>query len=230
MIENLSGLDTGIINSVFLDLDGTVSQSGESCKNGVKYMFDKVGRRQPSEEELNAFVGPTVKVHLVEEYGFSEDEAAQAYVFYREYYDGIGIFESSMYERIDKAIISMKEAGRKVYLATLKPEEQAFQIVRMYKIEKLFDGIYGARHDLDILHKPQVLQRAVELIGSHPGESVMVGDRKYDIIAAKQMGFHSVGVLYGYGAKQELTEQGCDIIVDNVDDLKILLGSSETGG
>ena len=219
MIENFSNLDAGIIDSIFLDLDGTVSESGESCKNGVKYMFGKIGLDQPSEEELNAFVGPTVKVHLVAEHGFSEDEAAHAYVFYREYYDGIGIFESTMYEGVDKAIINMKESGRKVYLATLKPEEQAVQITKRYKIDKLFDGIYGARHDLGILHKPQVLQRAVEKIGRHPGESVMVGDRKYDIIAAKQMGFYSVGVLYGYGTRQELTEQGCDIVVQSVADL-----------
>ena len=219
MIENLSGLDVSIMDSIFLDLDGTVSESGESCKNGVKYMFDKIGMDKPGEEELNAFVGPTVKVHLVEEHGFSEEEAAHAYTFYREYYDGIGIFESSMYEGIDKAIISMKESGRKVYLATLKPEEQAIQITEHYKIDKLFDGIYGARHDLGILHKQQVLQRAVEKIGKHPGESVMVGDRKYDIMAAKHMGFYSVGVLYGYGTRQELVEQGCDIIVQSVADL-----------
>ena len=140
------------------------------------------------------------------------------------YYDGIGIFESSMYDGIDEAIISMKKAGRKVYLATLKPEDQAWEIIRMYKIDGLFDGIFGARHDLGILHKPQVLERALELIGEHPGRSVMVGDRKYDIIAAKQMGFDSVGVLYGYGTRQELVAEGCDIIVDSVEDLKLLLG------
>ena len=98
MINNITGYDMIKIDTVFLDLDGTVSKSGESCMNGAKYMFDKIGHRQVEGAELNAFVGPTIKVHLSEEYGFSEADAADAYVFYREYYDGIGIFTIVKYK------------------------------------------------------------------------------------------------------------------------------------
>lgn len=227
MIRNLSGTDLCCIDSVFLDLDGTVSESGLSSMNGVKYMFDKIGFRQISNEELRAFVGPTVRVHLEQEYGFSKEEALAAYEYYREYYDGIGIFESTMYDGIEEAIVSIKDSGKKVYLATLKPENQAKQIVERYGISGLFDGIFGARHDLDILHKQQVLERAIELIKEHPGKSVMVGDRKHDINAAKHVGFSSVGVLYGYGTYDELESAGCDIIVDSVQDLKQLLGRKD---
>ena len=195
--------------------------------NGVKYMFDKIGFRQISDDELRAFVGPTVRVHLEQEYGFSKEEALAAYKYYRDYYDGIGIFESTMYDGVDETIASIKDSGKKVYLATLKPENQAIQIVERYGISGLFDGVYGARHDLDILHKQQVLERAVKLIKEHPGKSVMVGDREHDVNAAKHIGFGSVGVLYGYGTYDELESAGCDIIVDSVQDLKQLLGRKD---
>lgn len=224
MIFNLNDTDMAGVKNVFLDLDGTISKSGESCKNGVKYMFDKIGFRQISEQELNAFVGPTVKAHLKEAYGFTQKDAEDAYVYYRDYYDGIGIFESRMYDGIDDVIKNIKNSGKRVYIATLKPEEQAKQIIEMYGLTNLFEDIFGARHDLGIMHKEKVLDRAVEIIGEYPENSVMVGDRNHDVNAAKHIGFKSVGVLYGYGTSEELKSAGCDIIVDSVEDLCELLG------
>ncbi|MBT3319331.1 MAG: HAD hydrolase-like protein [Clostridia bacterium] len=224
MINNITGYDISKVDTVFLDLDGTVSKSGTSCKNGVKYMFDKIGYRKISETELNMFVGPTIKVHLREEYGFDEAQAAEAYVYYREYYDGIGIFESSMYDGIADAIEDMRASGKTVYIATLKPEDQAKQITEMYGITHLFAGIFGARHDLNIMHKQKVLDRAVQIIGETPRNAVMVGDRNHDVIAGHHIGFGTVGVLYGYGSFDELNDAGCDIIVDSVTDLSTLLG------
>lgn len=227
MIERLKGSETDKIDNVFLDLDGTVSKSGESCKNGVKYMFQKIGYRDISESELNGFVGPTIKVHLLDEYGFSEKDAAQAYLYYREYYDGIGIFESTLYEGVVDVIENIKSAGRRVYIATMKPEDQAKQILDMYGITQMFCGVFGARHDLGIVHKHMVLDRAVDIIGETPKSSVMVGDRHYDVLAGKHVGFGTVGVLYGYGTYDELKYAGCDIIVDSVRDLSLLFGGND---
>jgi len=224
MINNIAGFDMSKIDTVFLDLDGTVSKSGTSCMNGVKYMFDKIGHRQATKAELNAFIGPTVKVHLRGAYGFSEADAAAAYVYYREYYDGIGIFESTLYEGIADAIESMRDSGKTVYIATMKPEDQAKQILGMYGITHLFCDIFGARHDLGIVHKQMVLERAVQIIGETPKNAVMVGDRNHDVYAGTHIGFGTVGVLYGYGEYEELFGAGCDIIVDSVSDLDILLG------
>ena len=224
MIDNITGYDISNVDTVFLDLDGTVSKSGTSCKSGVKYMFEKIGYRKISEAELNMFVGPTIKVHLREEYDFSEQDAADAYVYYREYYDGIGIFESTMYDGIADAIEDMRACGKGVYIATLKPEDQAKQILQMYGITHLFSDIFGARHDLNIMHKQKVLDRAVQIIGEKPQNAVMVGDRNHDVIAGKHIGFGTVGVLYGYGEFDELNDVGCDIIVDSVADLSTLLG------
>lgn len=224
MINNVTGIDISKMDTVFLDLDGTVSKSGTSCRNGVKYMFEKIGRKQIDGAELDAFIGPTVKVHLRESYGFSEQEAADAYVYYREYYDGIGIFESTLYDGIADAIEAMRTADKTLYIATMKPEEQAKQILQMFGIAHLFKDIFGARHDLGIMHKHLVLERAVQIIGETPKNAVMVGDRNHDVIAGKNIGFGTVGVLYGYGELKELTDAGCDIIVDSVADLSTLLG------
>lgn len=224
MIHNITGKDFSDVQNVFIDLDGTISKSGDGCINGVKYMFERIGYTDYDQTTIQSFVGPSVKVHLKDAYGFSQGEADKAYVYYREYYDAKGIFETSPYEGIINAIERMRCAGKITYIATLKPEDQALMVIERFGIKDLFNGIFGARHDLGIFHKEGVLERAVELIGQSPANSVMVGDRHHDVLAGAHMKFHTVGVLYGYGDFDELKNAGCDIIADTVDDLAALLG------
>ncbi len=50
------------------------------------------------------------------------------------------------------------------------------------------------------------------------------GKNGYDIIGAKKVGIHSIGVLFGYGDRNELEEAGADFIVDTVAGIgKVLL-------
>ena len=50
-------------------------------------------------------------------------------------------------------------------------------------------------------------------------EVVMIGDRKHDVLGAKAMGLDSIGVLYGYGSREELEAAGADRIVESAEDL-----------
>ena len=48
----------------------------------------------------------------------------------------------------------------------------------------------------------------------------MVGDRKHDIIGARNAGIDCIGVLYGYGDQEELAQAGAKQIVASVEELK----------
>ncbi|MGI5848838.1 MAG: HAD hydrolase-like protein [Christensenellales bacterium] len=222
MIQNLTG-KSNIYTAVFLDLDGTITESGIGCINGIKYMFEKIGFAQYSKEELSTFIGPPIIHHLMELYGFNEKDATKAYEFFKEYYHNQGIYESRLYDGIREAIIDIKDSGKKIYLATSKPEAQALCVLEHYNLLSLFSDVFAARHDLGVYNKSQVLERAVSLIGGIP-RSIMVGDRHYDILGGKHVGFDTAGVLYGYGDIKELTAAGCDYIVDTAQDLSKLLG------
>lgn len=224
MIHNITGKGLSQIQNVFIDLDGTISKSGDGCINGVKYMFECIGFMDYDETTIQSFVGPSVKVHLKDAYGFSQEQADEAYVYYREYFDQKGIYETSPYTGIVNAIEAMRSAGKATYVATLKPEDQALSVIERFGIKELFNGIFGARHDLGIFYKEGVLERAVEIIGQTPVNSVMVGDRHHDVLAGLHMEFDTVGVLYGYGDFDELKNAGCDIIAETVGDLAALLG------
>jgi len=224
MIQNITGKDISSLPHVFLDLDGTIAKSGDGCIGGVKYMFDQIGLKETCDERINAFVGPTIKVHLQQAYGFSAEDAASAYVHYREYYDNHGIFENQPYDGIEEAVRGFVRAGKTVYVATLKPQDQAERILRIFGFADLFSGIYGARHDLGILHKEEVLDGAVAAHGLDPKACVIAGDRDYDVFAGKHVGMGTVGLLYGYGSFEELHSAGADIIADTIEDLTQILG------
>ena len=224
MITNLTDKDSSRYRAVFLDLDGTITDSGEGCMNGLRYMFKNIGREIPCEKELRRFLGPPIVGFLMQHYGLGKDAAKTAYAYYREYYLSQGLYENRLYDGIEDVISAIKRSGKSVYIATSKPEAQAVDILTHFNILDLFDDVFAARHDLGVYGKIDVLERAVSLLGETPERAVMVGDRFYDIEGGRHVGFDTIGVLYGYGDADELSTAGCDIIVDSVSDLSSILG------
>ena len=223
MIRNLTGKDSKSYKSVFFDLDGTITESGEGCINGLKYMFKKIGYTGYDEKKLKAFIGPPMRDHLAKAYGFSEKQAEEAYTIYREYYSSKGLFENRLYDGIMDTINKIKLSGKAVYIATSKPESQTLRIAERFGLSSVFSGIFASKPELGIFNKIQVLSNAIKELGAVQN-AVMVGDRIYDIQGGQHVGFDTVGVLYGYGDSGELEEAGCDYIVDSVKDLGVLLG------
>lgn len=222
MIKNITG-KRNQYSSVFIDLDGTITDSAEGCMNGVRHMFKNIGYNDYDEKELKAFVGPPVKKHLIREYGFSEQHAGEAYAYYKDYYINKGIYENRLYGGIIEAISIIKQSGKSVYIATAKPEQQARIVLEHFRISNLFTDIFAAQHELGIYDKNEILEYAVKRLGGAP-DSVMVGDRFYDIIGGKHVGFDTIGVLYGYGDAKELIGAGCDFTADSPADLAVFLG------
>jgi phosphoglycolate phosphatase len=225
MIHNITGKDSSVYKSVFIDLDGTVTESGEGCMNAVRYMFDKAGYEERDETRIRAFVGPPIKLHLINAYGFSEDEAARIYAYYREYYLSKGIHESRLYDGIEDALHAIKSSGKALYVATSKPEIMAMPILEGYGLLGLFTTVFGARHEEGIFDKTQVLEYAMSCLGGVPASSVMVGDRSHDILGGRAVGIDTVGALYGYGDRKELMDCGPDFLIDTAADLAALLGA-----
>jgi phosphoglycolate phosphatase len=227
MIHRIGG-KTGEFRHVFLDLDGTITESGPGIVNAVRYMFDKLGIKNVNEEQFRSFIGPPVTHHLRSAYGFTEEEAQRAYVIFREYYENGGMFESRLYDGITEAIEDIRRSGKRVYIATAKPEFTAMPILKHFGILPLFDKVFSVRREIGIYDKLQVLQHAAQDLG-HISGAVMVGDRRYDVEGGQAVGFDTVGVLYGYGTREELESAGCDYLLDSVEDVSALLGGYDEG-
>ncbi len=193
---------------IFIDLDGTLTASGTGIVNCVRYALEKFDITDASEEVLRCFIGPPLTDAFSEHFGFSEEDAKTAVLYYRERYTEIGIFENEVYPGVVQMLSELKDAGKTLILATAKPEQHAKRILKHFHLESYFDYIAGATFDHERHNKIDVLAYALNLCGASTGESVMIGDRKHDVEGAAHFGIDCIGVLYGYGNREELTNAG----------------------
>ena len=95
------------------------------------------------------------------------------------------------------------------------------QILTYFDIQKYFTYIAGSRMDGTRSGKHEVIAYALESAGiKNLSAAVMIGDRKYDIAGAKQAGIASIGVLFGYGNRQELECAKADYIVSDLKEIR----------
>ena len=150
--------------------------------------------------------------------------------YYREYFSVAGIFENKPYEGVCELLSGLKERGYTAIVATSKPEQFAKAIVQHFGLEQYFKEICGATMDQSRTQKADVIAYALKKCEikdeiKDKKRAVMVGDRKHDIIGAITNGLSSIGVLYGYGSKEELLEAGANYIANSpVDILHYILG------
>ncbi|MBE6712314.1 MAG: HAD family hydrolase [Ruminococcaceae bacterium] len=212
------------MKNCFFDLDGTLTDSAEGIINSVLYALSTYGIEEKDRAALTSFVGPPLGDSFMKRYGFSEEQAEEAIRRFRVRFTSIGIFENALYEGVDGMLASLKEKGVRVILATSKPETFARRILEHFGIARYFDFICGANlEEKSRVEKEDVLLYALETSGADPKESCMIGDRRYDVTAGKKLGLSTVGVLYGYGTREELEESGADLICETVEELKGVL-------
>ncbi len=206
-------------NTVLFDLDGTLTDPGMGITNSVAHALKKYGIEVEDKRELYKFIGPPLHESFMKYYGFSEKEAETAIVYYREYFRDTGIFENEVYNGIENLLKEIKASGRKIILATSKPEEFAKRILVHFGLDKYFDFAAGATMDTSRSKKGDVIAYALKECGCSSKNAVMVGDRMHDILGAKENGLASIGVLFGYGSREELENAGADYIAETVDDI-----------
>lgn len=201
---------------ILFDLDGTITESGPGIMNSVAYAVKKMGYEVPDTSVLRRFIGPPLLESFQKYFGMSKERAEEAICCYREYYTNGGIFENEVYGGITESFQMLKENGRKLAMATSKPEKFARQIAEHFEFDGYFDAICGASMDESLVAKADIMRNALTKLGvteEMKPQVLMVGDREHDILGAKKNQVASMGVLYGYGDRAELEAAGADYIV-----------------
>lgn len=209
---------------ILFDLDGTITDSKEGIFNSILYSLKKMGIKDHRKDEFTTFIGPPLLYTFKKRYKLSDQDAQKAVRFYREYFSEKGILENRLYDGIEDLLHSLKDADKKLYIATAKPHIFAVRILEHFKLTPYFSYILGANLDGSRSGKKELIESVLNTIkGYHGSDTVMIGDRNYDIEGARQSGIHSIGVLWGYGNKTELTRASPDLLAESVPDLRKLL-------
>lgn len=212
---------------LFFDLDGTVTDSAEGIYNSVAYALEKLGFPVEDKQTLRPFIGPPLTESFRDFYGFDDETIKLGVQYYREYYPQKGIFENKVYDGIPQLLKRLHEAGRRVVLATSKPEPFAVQILEHFKIDSYFDLVAGSTFDTSRQDKADVLRYAARSIGANDlKEALMIGDRKHDVIGAHKVGMNCAYVLYGFGSRHEAEQYGAEYILNDVKELERFLAEN----
>lgn len=211
---------------ILFDLDGTITESGPGIMNSVAYALKKLGAKEQPESVLRKFVGPPLAQSFMNFCGIPKEETDYAISLYREYYKRQGMFENKIYPGVEEMLGILKKNGKKLAVATSKPEVFSVQILKYFHMADYFELICGATLDEKRVKKEEVIQYTLESLKIRPEEKkkvLMVGDREHDILGARRNGLDSMGVLYGYGNRSELAGAGADYIVETAAEISELL-------
>lgn len=205
---------------LLFDLDGTLTDPMVGITSSVQYALEKFGIHVRYLKELIPFIGPPLAESFQKFYRFSKEDAEKAIQYYREYYAPKGIFENEVYEGIPEMLAHLTEAGFTLLVATSKPTVFARKVLKHFGMEDYFSFVGGSELDGSRTKKAEVISYILKTCGIEAKEAIMIGDRRHDIEGGKACGLESVGVLYGYGTEQELTEAGADHIIRTVAELE----------
>jgi len=209
---------------ILFDLDGTLTESGRGIANSIIYMLNDFGIEVEDRESLRAWMGPPLVDSMQLFYGFDREKALRGVEKYREYFNTKGMYENEVYPGVPEMLAALKEKGYGIYMATSKPEAAARKIAEHFDLAGYFDYIGGASNDDSRGKKGDVIRYVLETAGITDKDAViMVGDREHDVIGARQNGLETVGVLYGYGSRNELLDAGAEWVVDSVEALEQFL-------
>lgn len=209
---------------ILFDLDGTLTDPVMGITNSVAYALKKIKNLDVEPSNLTKFIGPPLLDSFIEFCGLTEIEAKQAIEYYREYFKVDGIFENEIYHGIKDLLIELKQSGAIMAVATSKPTVFAERIIDYFTLNQYFELIFGSHLDGGRTKKSEVIEAVLKALEiRNLKEVVMIGDRKHDIIGAKQVRIDSIGVEYGYGSYEELNNAGADFVVGDVSELRKLL-------
>ena len=170
---------------------------------------------------LRSDLGPPVG-DLFTTLGLPASQLEVAVAAYRSFYREQGMDRAAPYPGVAELLDTLAAAGLALATATAKLTSVAGPFLARHGLDRHLDVVNGTD---DTHHtKTETLTRTLELLGHpDPARVLMVGDRHSDITAGRACGVRSVGVLWGYGSRDELLDAGADHLVASPAELLTLL-------
>jgi len=211
-----------LIDNILFDLDGTLTDPKEGIINSILFALDKLGIKEQNIHELDTFIGPPLRESFAFRYNMTELQADKAVSYYREYYSVKGIFENKLYAGITQLLSFLSSSDYQLYVATSKPTVYAVKILKHFKLNSFFNGVTGSNLDNTRTDKTEVISHVITEYSLDANRTMMIGDRKHDIIGANNNLIKSLGVTYGYGSHEELSAYNPDFLSNSCSEIETL--------
>jgi len=205
---------------ILFDLDGTLTEPKIGITKSVQYALAKFNIFEENLDKLVPFIGPPLMDSFQEFYNFTPEQARQGVAYYREYFSVKGMYENAVYPGITALLKALTQKGKKLIVATSKPTTFSEKILQHFALDCFFTAVVGSNLDGTRVEKTEIIQAIIEILPQVPKEKIiMIGDRKYDIIGAKNNQIASLAVTYGYGSLEELQGVNPHYLAHSVEEL-----------
>jgi phosphoglycolate phosphatase len=196
------------MDAIYFDLDGTLTDPKPGITRSIQYALQRLDHpTMPTEDELTWCIGPPLRASFVRLLG-AETSADLAVSYYRERFSDVGLYENGVYDGIGEVLTSLCASGHRLFVATSKPHVFAERIIDHFGLRDHFEHVFGSELDGTRVDKSHLLEYALKQASVDPAKTLMIGDRSHDMVGAKNNGMKGIGVLYGYGSRDELLEAG----------------------
>lgn len=201
------------MKAVLLDLDGTVIDSRAGVAASCEAALRALGHTPDTDFDVAPLIGPPlpqVIARLLAGYGDDRVEAGMR--AYRAHYGETGLFMATVYPGIADAVRRLAQQARCI-VVTSKRKDFATRIVRALDFADAISGVYGTELDGSLDDKALLIASVLRQERLDAGATTMVGDRSHDMIGARANGLRAIGVLWGYGSRDELEAAGASAVV-----------------
>lgn len=210
--------------ALLFDLDGTLTDPFVGITRSIQHAMTTLGRAAPAADDLRWCIGPPLQVSFPKLLETDDHALAEEAVrLYRERYSDVGKFENSLIEGIPEALASLAGEDHLMFVATSKLSTYAVEIVEHFGLKQYFKALYGSGLDGTHAGKAELIAHILESELLNPSLCTMIGDRSHDIVGANANNMRSIGVLWGYGDRQELENAGADLIAERPQELPQLV-------
>ena len=206
-------------STILFDLDGTLTDPREGITRSVQYALTKLGIDEPDLAALEHFIGPPLLQCFMATYALDEATGWQAVNHYRERFRVTGLYENRVFDGVETLLEALVAQGRTLYIATSKPTVFAEEIARHFGFDRYFTRIYGSELDGTRTNKVELIKHLMTLEGLDPAHTLMIGDRKHDLIGARDNGMDAAAVGYGFGSHEELNAEAPTYHFETLDEM-----------
>jgi phosphoglycolate phosphatase len=196
---------------LLFDLDGTLTDPAQGILGCIRHALSRLQIDIDADTPLEPFIGPPLRDTFRTLLGVAGADLAlveAAVAIYRERFTKLGLYENRVYDGIPQSLERLHACADSIHLATSKPRVYAERILEHFGLARYFDGIYGSELDGRLGDKTELIAHLLEREGLDAADSVMIGDRSYDVVGASNNKVDVIGVLWGYGSAAELAQAG----------------------
>jgi phosphoglycolate phosphatase len=192
---------------LLFDLDGTLTDPKQGIVACIRHALRSMDVEIAPDIKLESYIGPPLRDTFRSLCGDDSDVEA-AVAFYRERFSTIGLFENRVYDDIPLCLEQLRANVDTIHLATSKPAVYAERIINHFELERYFDVIYGSELDGRLGDKTELIHHILKREKLNAANTVMIGDRSFDVVGARNNNVRAIGVLWGYGSEAELDLAG----------------------